>query len=433
MASVQQMANLADDVYNDRKQYEDPDKRKQPLLIGDRQYHVLKIVENKNNGFYGAVYQDKHSGEMIVAYRGTEPKDLQDWKTDVSMVADNVNPQMADAYELTRWAVKKQKEFNEFDKSITVQLSVTGHSLGGTHAQMMAYSFGLKADTFNAYGAVGLSVKMADGRLSQVPKSENNQVSNHLLKGDPVSPHNDHFGKIYLYPNKTYEAVEKVFGANAWWKPNVMKNVLDLYLKYDAHTIKNFVGPNSVLKYQPQQVDLKTTRQSLDKIQDTFREWMDKLPSLRPNHKSSQQHQYWDNQWNVPETIYKYAPMVMQKNMQGIHQELESDRIENWLAFKNRYSPEEELNIITKTASEIVLKQEGKMDRASYYFPEDEIMVISNSAPESSKMILVSANKAANIDAEEHIKIHEQTLLAQEKQNDLQQQANLSIGGRRMS
>ncbi|MBN3858961.1 hypothetical protein GKC56_00080 [Neisseriaceae bacterium PsAf] len=71
--TIQLNANLADDSYVNRKKDEDPNRLKPPINIDGHQYYVLKTYQNSTTGFYGAVYQDKATNEITVAYRGTEP------------------------------------------------------------------------------------------------------------------------------------------------------------------------------------------------------------------------------------------------------------------------------------------------------------------------------------------------------------------------
>ncbi|MDO4641876.1 MAG: lipase, partial [Neisseria sp.] len=82
--SAQQSANLAADAYNTRK--ETP--LNQTIPIGGHNYKVLKVHTNPKTGYYGAVYQDAETNEIIVVHRGTESplKDWRDAQTDLKMV-----------------------------------------------------------------------------------------------------------------------------------------------------------------------------------------------------------------------------------------------------------------------------------------------------------------------------------------------------------
>ncbi|KLB48520.1 lipase, partial [Xanthomonas euvesicatoria] len=54
-------------------------------------------------------------------------------------------------------------------------VTVAGHSLGGNLAQVTAHHFGLKGQTFDAYGAVSLDRRIPEG---------GSDVINHVMAGD---------------------------------------------------------------------------------------------------------------------------------------------------------------------------------------------------------------------------------------------------------
>ncbi|HLM52223.1 MAG TPA: XVIPCD domain-containing protein, partial [Pseudoxanthomonas sp.] len=62
--------------------------------------------------------------------------------------------------------------------------------LGGVLAQITAYKFGLRGETFNAFGAVSLGYKIPEGGA---------QVVNHVKASDPVSAASRHFGQVRQY------------------------------------------------------------------------------------------------------------------------------------------------------------------------------------------------------------------------------------------
>ncbi len=69
-------------------------------------------------------------------------------------------------------------------------VTVTGHSLGGTLAQVTAHHFDLKGETFNAYGANSLGLRIPEG---------GNAVTNHVMAGDMVSAASGHYGQVKVY------------------------------------------------------------------------------------------------------------------------------------------------------------------------------------------------------------------------------------------
>lgn len=188
----QQYAELANDGYRNRE----PGDR---VTFGGVTFEVREHVNNNGrgqSGYAGTIYQRTDTGEMVVAHRGTEfelsRNGLQDvLLTDASMVVNRrTNGQADEAVALTRRAI----ELAGGDPS---RVTVTGHSLGGTLAQVAAAETGVRGETFNAYGAVGLERRGI--------REGGDTVVNHVMSSDPVSAASRHFGQV-----RTYATTEEI-------------------------------------------------------------------------------------------------------------------------------------------------------------------------------------------------------------------------------
>ena len=191
MANTQEYANLAEHAYKDLAVGVRSPDRPEKLTIGGRDYSVLEHASNPQTGYQGTIYQDMNSGEIIVAHRGT--KGSQDIATDIDMVRAKTNNQIDDAMRLVEHAkqfANKQHQDNPNQPYPT--LSITGHSLGGTLAEITAYHHNLHGETFNAYGAVGMR------GMPAYPISNSN-VINHAIATDAVSAANEHYGQVRTY------------------------------------------------------------------------------------------------------------------------------------------------------------------------------------------------------------------------------------------
>lgn len=192
--SSQQHADLADDAYENRWiGIRRPDAREYIVSEGVK-FEVLEHYRNPRNGYAGTIYRREDTGEIEVAHRGTEVKNIPGLVmdlayTDGSMVVRKVNPQADDAIELTRRALEAAEREGR-RSGHTPQVTVTGHSLGGALAQVAAHHFDLRGETFNAYGAASLGLRIPEG---------GDKVLNHVMATDLVSSAAPHYGQVRVY------------------------------------------------------------------------------------------------------------------------------------------------------------------------------------------------------------------------------------------
>jgi hypothetical protein len=187
--SRQQYADLMMDSYNDPV-------RQASGQYGDVARHGItyKVLEHADraSGYQGTIYQRADTGEIVVAHRGTEfdRQPLRDGGlVDGGMVFGRVNAQAQDAISLTERALEIANKMGE-DKGHVPQVTVTGHSLGGTLAQVTAHHFGLYGEAFNPYGAVSLGMRIPEG---------GERFVNHVMAADVVSAASPHYGQMRYY------------------------------------------------------------------------------------------------------------------------------------------------------------------------------------------------------------------------------------------
>ena len=177
-------ALLAQDSYLDHESNHE-------VVLGDVKYKTFDIEDNPTTGFQATAYQRVDTGEVIIAYRGTEfdREPVHDGIVDAGMALAGVNAQKHDADVFTQRVMEKAKADAQKNNQ-PLNVTVTGHSLGGTLAELEGHKFGLKGETFNAFGAAGL--------VHGVPKG-GHQVINHVRAGDAVSAASAHFGEVRVY------------------------------------------------------------------------------------------------------------------------------------------------------------------------------------------------------------------------------------------
>ena len=145
---------------------------------------LIKEVKS-SSGYRGTIHRNLDTGDYVVSHTGTEfdiDKLRDGLLTDAQMVLLKVNQQLDDARDLVELAI-------EMAKRDGTKVTVTGHSLGGFHTQVTCHEYGLRGETFNAYGAAG---------LYGVPEG-GNQVINHVRATDMVGAANRHFGEVRAY------------------------------------------------------------------------------------------------------------------------------------------------------------------------------------------------------------------------------------------
>ena len=188
--SSQDYADLALDSYASRAVTL---KGERPATIGGHKYRILDHHDNPRTGYQGTIYQRVDTNEIIVAHRGTEfdREALKDGLfADGGMVLTRSNLQATDAIALTQKALQLAQEKSNGEGGSAPPVTVTGHSLGGTLAQVTAHHFDLRGETFNAYGATSLGLRIPAGGHS---------VTNHVMAGDLVSAASAHYGQVKVH------------------------------------------------------------------------------------------------------------------------------------------------------------------------------------------------------------------------------------------
>jgi hypothetical protein len=161
-----------------------------------------------------------------------------------------------DAVDIALQFAKKPGPNGEMPK-----VSVTGHSLGGALAQMTAAEYGLRGETFNAYGAAGLHGTPAGG----------SQVVNHVRATDMVSAAGRHFGSVRIYA--TEQDVELLLRDGSPVRQQrpyeFIRDVAELS-PGKTHSMAQFHGPDSIIRpqnvalYENNKVDYDTYRNLIE-------------------------------------------------------------------------------------------------------------------------------------------------------------------------
>ncbi len=183
-------------------------------------WHVVSVHDNvSETGYYGVIYQNNKTHQVVLANRGTEggasgvitdlSKKHSDWNVNLReiLVGQIIVGQQARNYEATKEAVEKAKKLG-------YRLSFTGHSLGAWLAEMSAfYSYDhfhyrdIKAVTFDSPGTKPMMENWKSNiasRDTQVNLKDIDIVT-YLAIPNPVNSCNRHVGRIYrISPEMVY-------------------------------------------------------------------------------------------------------------------------------------------------------------------------------------------------------------------------------------
>ena len=254
-------AALANDAYTDRRVGTQLAGHEKPVTIQGVNYSILEHADNPRTGYQGTIYRSQQDGQIIVAHRGTEQIFKDGVLADAGMVLTRNNLQVPDAVALTERALGYARRIGQ-EEGRTPEVSVTGHSLGGTLAQVTAHRFDLKGETFNAYGAVSLNQRIPEG---------GSKVINHAMAADAVSAASPHYGQVQLYA--TQKEIDTLYQSgfrNAGWAQALMPDsaVLGAARSLGSHQMSQFAGPDSVLDRPQSRALARENAGMLDEYRD---------------------------------------------------------------------------------------------------------------------------------------------------------------------
>lgn len=246
----QQYAHLADHSYDRGGQMHDL-LNKEVVVGGDR-YRVVDYVDNPRTGYQGTIYQHEGSGAVVVAHRGTEfgREAFRDGViADAGMVFTRTNSQAGDAVELTRRAIEYAERQGREPGRTAPEVTVTGHSLGGTLAQVSAHHFDLRGETFNAYGAASLDRRIPEG---------GDRVVNHVMAVDAVSSASPHYGQVRTYA--TAQEIDTLHRTG--YHDNIVRDLLQRDMPLTASVMSG--GSHSMHNFLPVDGDGRPDRSALE-------------------------------------------------------------------------------------------------------------------------------------------------------------------------
>ena len=195
--------------------------------------YKLVGISSHNNGFYACVL--KKDNNIIIAYRGTNSDSWADLKNDISMGV-KIKPEQA------KNALNLYDQIHYEYPNCSIEL--TGHSLGGSLAQIVGSTRNIETVTFNAHGTRNFmgKNKIYDDKIIKYcnPKDwvSTRNAKNHIGKcyeigsiSDNVSSHK--IESMQPLENRVPTTHEELQGA--WARTKRKQEELDYYRKTCKH------------------------------------------------------------------------------------------------------------------------------------------------------------------------------------------------------
>ena len=229
-------ARLSVDSYREEKS-----RIPNELIAVDGRAFVAIRHFNDISGYQGVLYEDVQSGDLVLAHRGTEfgRQPLRDGVlTDLGMVMAGFNAQLPAAMKATEYAINYARDMAQDCGPLS--LTVTGHSLGGTIGAYTAHHYGLRAETFDAYGAAGLVADL---------KPDVGHIVNHVRATDFVSAASRHVGEVRVYAaEQDVVALQRAGYANDERRFTDLRNPFQVMfgMGIKAHYSENFLQDNNL-------------------------------------------------------------------------------------------------------------------------------------------------------------------------------------------
>lgn len=272
----------------------------QKVILDGVTYRVAAAENNPATGFQAQAYirEDVKPSQVVIAFRGTEfdREPVRDGGVDAGMVLTGVNLQTHDAMAFTERVIAETKQDASDQGNAPPDISVTGHSLGGTLAEIAASRYGLKGETFNAYGAAGL--------LQGVPAG-GNQVIDHVRAGDLVSAASEHFGEVRIYAAQ--KDIDTLSHAGYRDDSGILspRNPIKA-TDFDAHAIDNFVPESKLLGHSIIDAESQARYRAHEGMVDRYR---NDVMDIRKGLSAS---------WEIPKAIGESVGFLHEKIDEGL-------------------------------------------------------------------------------------------------------------------
>lgn len=215
-------------------------------------YQLSEITESIKHSVFSVINDEEK--KIIIVFKGSEPsifdvqKFISDWCiSDLRMLIGQLPLSF---FDYLQYVAQVKSDFKDY------KLYMTGHSLGGSIAQLIAsvsYNYDIKTYTFNAFGAKHL-LKCLEKENLEISNSQKN-ITNFIVNTDLIAKKNNHIGLVYQIKYKKtllnsfisiLKELPKIFVNLPYKITNSLKYYFksaDFILKkIDSHLMNNFTN-----------------------------------------------------------------------------------------------------------------------------------------------------------------------------------------------
>jgi hypothetical protein len=369
-------------------------------------WEVIQVIDDsQGSGYYSALYVNTTTHQAVLAFQGTNPKRLlrgliqkgSDIQEDIAGVLyNNITKQQASAYKATKKAV-------EYVKPGGLNLSITGHSLGGYLAELAVVfceqDFGdkvkhVKAIVFDSPGA---------GRKLDIFKSNVRNPSTKLdTRGLPILTYlsapnlvnacNWHPGEVYrLYPTLNWSNWVDKWVARASrfpWVGTSIQGTNKGLLALTGHSLVTMLELFDPATGKPEEYTrvgdwpkLNTAYLGYESKAKDLAKYgtLDSIWSVIKDRNKIDQHQYWETldhldeaykqceEKDIEEFRRKYAGHYRESKLEPEYHVLQKDKFKSvdWYlyklyTYKSKLAQRKEENIVSKVLKNILEDYEVK-------------------------------------------------------------------------
>lgn len=229
-------------------------------------WSVNKVYKNDNNGYYGVLYQNNKTCQLVLAQRGTEFLGLKaellgnlDIATDIKgVVLNKILPPIFDTYQAVGDAVRIAKQEHQ-------HLSFTGHSLGAWLAELSLY-FSYKdfdypvsrALTFDSPGSKEFFASVQTNIASHLTgfNVRNLDIITYLSIPNLVNSCNGHVGTVYsVTPEITQKELNIYYKEwqSSWKSYFIDADLVAPFLTVFGHSLESIINEFSSTTGLPKQ------------------------------------------------------------------------------------------------------------------------------------------------------------------------------------